>query len=127
MTNEQILVTNPVPDADPSTEDEWRSLATRKGLLTKAISLSQLEANLQNLVRDLRNTIAKLDSSADDYELQEIEVAVAITLSGEVSILGTGGSVGTETGLKLLFKKRVAKPKSRGGGQRSGMAKHRRR
>ena len=99
-----VLVTNPLPSTEKE-DQEWRGPTDKIKYFTKNIPLSIIEQNLQSLVNALSGVLGRIKSSMEDYKLDEVEVTILITVSGEISILGIGGELGTEGGLKLVFKK----------------------
>lgn len=101
-----IYVINPLPDPNAEQIEEWRETKKVMAANVLPIDVSILAENAQDFLSDLSVIFDKLQTTIAGFELDEIEVSAALLASGRLSILGFGGEVGAEGGVKFVFKKR---------------------
>jgi len=94
-----ILITNPVVELD---EQEWRDGNDKRSL----IPIEQLGKNIHAFINDIGTILDKVDATLSKYEMEEIEISAAITTKGQLSLIGIGGEMGVEGGIKFIFKKK---------------------
>lgn len=71
----------------------------------KEVSLDTLRSNLSAFVNSLGITFDKMETTINNYELDEIEVKVDITVSGGVRLIGSM-ETGMDGGVTLKFKRK---------------------
>lgn len=104
-----ILVAHPISDIEEIEEkDEWRE---KKGEEIQGlprivqIPVNVLRSNTQAFLDDMTLLLADLKTEISGYELNNIEISAVLTVSGKLSLLGAGGEIGGEGGIKFVFKK----------------------
>lgn len=71
----------------------------------KEVSLEILKTNLSTFISDLGATFDQMTAEIGNYELDEIEVNVDISVSGSVRLIGSIES-GMSGGVTLKFKRK---------------------
>jgi hypothetical protein len=66
------------------------------------IPADQVKAQMQSMVTII-NDLFDQASSHTGLQLSEVELSVEINAEGKVSLIGTGGSLGSKGGIKLKF------------------------
>jgi hypothetical protein len=83
---------------------KFRSLSTAVAQVT--VPLEKLQEKLQEELSRLTKALSAVVSSAKsvgDYELQEVVFNAEITVSGNISLLGSGVATGTKGAVQLKF------------------------
>jgi hypothetical protein len=96
------LVINPAPDPDGSEPTEWRGTSAK--VTGIRVSVENLADHARAFIADLSRVFADLGASIEGYELAEIEVSAAITVSGQFSLVGVGSGLQNEGTLKFKFR-----------------------
>lgn len=107
VDTETILV---ITDDEVVTEDgarggnPWRSKA---GQIINRMSVEKLETEMSKFLRMTTRIFnqAEEHKSQSGLQLEEIELAVEINGSGQVKLVGTGGTAGAKGAIKLKFKR----------------------
>jgi len=106
-TSQYILISGPIAVPD---EKDWRDSGNKS--IVK-VPIKTLGNNIQAFVDDISKILDKIDSKLALFEMKEIEVYAAITVNGELSLLGVGGGeLGLEGGMKFVFVKKETRKKS---------------
>ena len=65
-----------------------------------------LKGNLGEFIEVIEGAVDRAEQSQRKMQLDELELTVEINGEGQVSLLGTGGKVGTKGAIKLKFKRK---------------------
>ena len=87
----------------PQTQSKGLSNHSQNGC--KEVSLEILKTNLSTFISDLGATFDQMTAEISNYELDEIEVNVDISVSGSVRLIGSIES-GMSGGVTLKFKRK---------------------
>ncbi len=84
----------------------WARGTTEKAMKDVELSVEKLEAEMSKLL----NMTEKIFTSAQQQpksglQLEEIELAVEINGSGQIKLVGSGGTAGAKGAIKLKFKR----------------------
>lgn len=74
-----------------------------KGL--NAVSVEALKHNVTRFLSQLHDILDTDASRIGAFEIAEVEVAAQITAGGEICLLGSGGKMEVEGGLKFVLKR----------------------
>jgi hypothetical protein len=66
------------------------------------IPADQVKTQMQSMVAIINDLFDHASSQAD-LQLDEVELSVEINAEGKVSLIGTGGTLGSKGGIKLKF------------------------
>lgn len=82
----------------------WRSKA---GQVINRMSVEKLETEMSKFLRMTSRIFSQAEQqkSQSGLQLEEIELAVEINGSGQVKLVGTGGTAGAKGAIKLKFKR----------------------
>lgn len=76
------------------------------------LSTDQVAERLSSFLNAMDGILGKLPASLGGFEIDQMELKIEISAKGQVSLLGTGGEVGTNGGLSFTLKR---KGRSEGG------------
>jgi hypothetical protein len=69
------------------------------------LSADDVARQLKNFLDTMDTVLTKLPAKLGGFTLKEMELSVEISATGKVSLLGTGGEMGTTGGLKFTLKR----------------------
>jgi hypothetical protein len=81
-------------------DDVQNFFARRVELSTKDLAL-----RLQNFLGAMDEIVGQLPATLGGFDLKEMTLSVEISAKGQVSLLGTGGEIGTTGGLTFTLKR----------------------
>lgn len=70
------------------------------------LSADQIAERLSNFLKTMDEVLAKLPDTMGGFEIDQMELKVEISAKGQVSLLGTGGEVGSTGGLSFTLKRK---------------------
>lgn len=85
------------------------SSTTRGGSL-RELKVDELTVNLTIFLEQMDRVLSKTPEHLGEFQFVEFEISAEITVKGTLAILGTGGEIGAQGGLKFVFRR--AKPNS---------------
>ncbi len=101
----EILVITDLSNRD-SLQPVERGLAERLSQSSlKTIDASVLNANLQRFLDQLKQMLEAKTDTIRGYSLARVEVYAQITGEGQICLMGSGGKVGVQGGLKLVLER----------------------
>jgi hypothetical protein len=108
----QILITSFEVGSRPrEDDDELRSIidGVRNRVVTyqqEHVSVETLTNNTARFIDALRTVFSAMQEGFTTYELAQVELNVALTAGGELTLVGIAGvNASLEGGIKLIFKK----------------------
>jgi hypothetical protein len=104
---EGILIINPVPDIDISlSTDEWREKTKgRKFPESIRIPAEAIKNNIKDFQQEVAKLLKDVDVAISGFELEEVEISAAVTVTGKLGLVNIGGEIGGEGGIKFVFKR----------------------
>jgi hypothetical protein len=69
------------------------------------ISLDELSLNINIFIEQMRTILERTPEKIGKFDLAEIEIHTEISAKGTLVILGTGGEIGANGGLKFVFRR----------------------
>lgn len=99
MTHNTIWIVT----AEPST--------TRGRHRISEISIEELSLNINVFIEQMSTILEKTPEKLGKFKLEELEIHTEISAKGTLSILGTGGEIGANGGLKFVFRRSSAEEK----------------
>lgn len=90
-------------DTGADYEDDWEIPPVRK---RSRISVEDLKANMGEFLDVVQEAFEKAEKPDFKMQLEEIELSVEINGEGQVSLLGTGGKIGSKGAITLTFKRK---------------------
>lgn len=79
------------------------------------VSLEDMKGHLYSFLAGIKQLVKELDVSDEfgEFRLDQVQVAVEVSASGKVSLMGTGGEVAGKGGLTFtLSRKETSSPKA---------------
>ena len=108
MEQEKVItIINPLPDIDPSISvAEWRERTKGKDL-PKSIRIPAevIRNNIKKFQEELSLLLNDLEVAVSGYQLEEVEISAAVTVTGKLGLANIGGELGGEGGIKFVFKR----------------------
>ncbi len=119
MTDERLTQGSSPPIVDAHTdrtirifgaEDSDRGGAVDRGVFKRSaenrygraeVPVSLLKERLREFLEGVGELLSDLPLPSARYELSEVELSVEVSAKGQLSLLGTGGEVGGQSGLTL--------------------------
>jgi hypothetical protein len=93
---------------DKGTTDRSRFFRRDEARLGRGrVPAEQLQANIEAFIRSMGRAIAGVPDTLSGYSIDSIEISAEVSISGKVSLLGTGGEVAGKGG--ITFKLTRAK------------------
>jgi hypothetical protein len=68
------------------------------------VPVETIKANLKTVMESVSELVHATQKAVGDLDVAQVEVGVAISPDGSVGLLGTGGSAGAETTLKVRLQ-----------------------
>ncbi len=101
-TNDEVVTDD--AKGGGSSGNPWHSKA---GQIVNKMSVEKLETEMSKFLRMTSRIFnqAEQQKSQSGLQLEEIELAVEINGSGQVKLVGTGGTAGAKGAIKLKFKR----------------------
>jgi len=86
-------------------ETDTRDAGRDRRIHFKDISPEILKNGLLNVVNSISSVLEKIDENMESYRLEEISIALELTASGKIAIVGSGIDAGSKGGIQLKFQK----------------------
>src|SRR2546429_298454 len=68
------------------------------------VPVETIKANLKTVIESVSDLVRATQKAIGDIEVPHVDVGVGISADGSVGLLGTGGSAGAETTLKVRLQ-----------------------
>lgn len=102
--NRKILVTVAEDVSEPEVRQSgFNQSGTELRVRPKEFDVETLEDGMSNFFGTLQDVLKKAPTTVGGFQLKEFTVSAEITAEGQLSVLGTGGAVGTTGGLTFAF------------------------
>ncbi len=104
---EGILIINPVSDIDKSlSADEWRE-KTKGQKFPESIRIpaDAIKKNIKDFQQEISKLLKDVDVAISGFELEEVEISAAVTVTGKLGLVNIGGELAGEGGIKFVFKR----------------------
>lgn len=100
-----IISTN-YPDAPSKGKDRGALDIVKKALGFKSeVPASDLATNLAEFLNTMGGIVEGLPTGLGQFELKEMSLAIEVSATGKISLLGSGVDVSGKSGLTLTLKK----------------------
>ena len=93
-------------------EAEDRSFSDQLHVVRGKISVTKLERQLHEFIHLMGTAVAKVPNELGAFTLDTITLTAEISSKGQISLLGTGGEIGSKGGLTLTLKRTASKPET---------------
>ncbi len=80
---------------------------TRSGRM-RELPIDELSVNVNLFLEQVNRVLEKTPEKMGKFEFLEFEVSAQVTAKGTLAILGTGGEIGAQGGLKFVFRRSKA-------------------
>jgi hypothetical protein len=81
----------------------------KRGRKIAHMDVMQLSNNVYVFLTQLNGMVEKAPESVGKFKFVELEVYAEINASGQLLLLGTGGTAGATGGLKFVFRKEATR------------------
>ncbi|MBV9881749.1 MAG: hypothetical protein JO276_01925 [Sphingomonadaceae bacterium] len=110
MTDQTISVISvDHPQAPPRSKDRGGLDVVKRMLGYRTeVPANDLAANLSEFLGTMGSIVDRLPTALGAFELKEMEIALEVSATGRVSLLGSGIDLSGKSGLTLTLKKRDA-------------------
>lgn len=72
------------------------------------VPAEQLQTNVETFIRSMGRAIAGVPDTLSGYSIDSIEISAEVSISGKVSLLGTGGEVAGKGGISFKLTRAKA-------------------
>ena len=86
-------------------ETQDRSLSDQLRFVQGRISIAKLERHLSEFIHLMGTAVANMPKDVGAFTLDTITLTAEITAKGQISLLGTGGEIGSKGGLTFTLKR----------------------
>lgn len=106
--SDTLTIINTVFDLDEKEREEWRDKVEINGVVKNALQFSSsvMKNNAQTFLNEVSAMLKNLDTTVSKFELEEVEISAAVTVSGKLVLVSLGGELSGEGGIKFVFTRR---------------------
>ena len=102
-----VVVSMSPPPARKGETDLSGPIKLSDYLYAQPVRTSDLRDRLTTFLDQLKEVIGNVPEAYGHYQMDEIEISAEVTASGQLRLLGSGGSAGAKGGIKFKFKRSI--------------------